>query len=164
MRIREIGAFAGCAAFALLVGLPAAAIDDVTGTYTGKLSCRDILAGAASKSKQDVSVLVLEGKGGGVALDITAGATTIAQAVVAFLVEDAAKADRGTITGPECGLDVVSRLGATVHAEVTIKAGSENGKLKGTLIGMDDESGLARICTFTAKRTSTADPTVVFCF
>lgn len=164
MRIREIGALVGCAAWALLLGQPAAAIDDVTGTYTGKLSCRQILAGAASKSKQDVSVEIIEGKGGGISLDITAGATVIAQAVVAFLVEDAAKAERGTITGPECGLGVVSREGATVHADLTIKAGSENGKLKGTLIGMDDEAGLARICTFTAKRTSTAEPTVIFCF
>ena len=163
MRVREIGALAGCAACVLLAGLPAAAIDDVTGTYTGKLSCRQMLAGAASKSKQEITVLVIAGKGGGISLEIDAGATTIADAVVAFLVEDAAKADRGTLTGPECSLSAGNREGATVYADVVIKPGSEQGKLKGTLIGMDDVGGLAKVCSFTAKRTSTAAPPIIPC-
>jgi hypothetical protein len=42
--------------------------------------------------------------------------------------------------------------------------GSEKGKLRGTLIDMDDDGGgLARVCTFTAKRTSTAIPVVSYC-
>jgi hypothetical protein len=63
MGIRKLGALASCGALALLAGLPAAAIDDVTGAYAGKLSCRQILAGAASKSKQDVTVNVVESRG-----------------------------------------------------------------------------------------------------
>jgi hypothetical protein len=44
-----------------------------------------------------------------------------------------------------------------------IKAASEKDKLKGTVIVMDDGDGLAKICSFSAKRTSMEPPPVTYC-
>ena len=95
--------------------------------------------------------------------DVIVDGTPIATALLGFLAEDAAKTDRARIAAIECGYDFLDKEGATFHAEVVIKAGSEKGSLKGTLLDMDDAVGLAGVCTFKAKRTSTAVPDVTLC-
>jgi|GEM_PF-4594105 len=152
-------ALVGIAALALAA--PAEAIDDVTGTYEGTITCREIAGGVAAKTKRDVVVEVVEGKAPFASVDVTADGTPIATAVLGLLAEDAAKSDRGKVAGIECGFDFLDREGATFHADVLIEPGSEKGTLKGTLLDMDDELGIAAICTFKAKRTSTkADVTL----
>ena len=160
---RRLAALAGIAAFALGHATAAAAIDNVTGTYEGKVTCQKIEGGVASKTKADVVVEVEEGKGGFASADVIVDGTPIATALLGFLAEDAAKTDRARIAAIECGFDFFDKEGATFHAEIAIKAGSEKGSLKGTLLDMDDAVGLAGVCTFKAKRTSTAVPDVTLC-
>ena len=160
---RRLAALAGIAALAFCHATAAAAIDSVTGTYEGKITCRQIAKGLASKTKGAVVVEVREGKGGFASADVIADGTPIATALLGFLAEDGAKTDRAKVAAIECGYDFLEREGATFHADIVIKPGSEKGTLKGTLLDMDDAVDAAGICTFTAKRTSTAEPDVTLC-
>jgi energy-converting hydrogenase Eha subunit B len=72
--------------------------------------------------------------------------------------------DRGKLTGVQCGLSFSNYVGGAVHADVVIKPGSEGGTLKGTLIDLDEAGFVAALCSFTAKRISTADPGPSPCF
>ena len=155
MRIATVVAFASF----VFTTSPAAAIDSVTGTYEGKMTCRQISNGATTKEKQDVTVDVFEGVSNFVGLDVGTASTKIG----AVLVEDTEKSDRAKVVGVECGVTYLNTLGGALHADVVIKPGSDKGTMKGTLIVMDEFAPLGSLCTFTAKRTSTAEPVVDPC-
>jgi hypothetical protein len=155
VRIATVVAFASL----VFTASPAAAIDTVTGTYEGKMTCRQISTGATTKVKQDVTIDVFEGVSNFVGLDVGTASTAIG----AVLVEDTAKTDRAKVVGVECGVTYLNTLGGALHADVVIKPGSDKGTMKGTLIVMDEFAPLGSLCTFTAKRTSTAEPVVDPC-
>jgi hypothetical protein len=157
--MKRIATLVACAAVALAAAAPAAAIDDVTGTYEGKLTCRQISNGTATKVKQDVVVGLDEGKGGFVAVDVG----SLATAIGGILVEDTAKTDRAKIVGVECGVTYLNTVGGALHADLVIKPGSDKGTVKGTLVVMDEAVPLGSLCTFTAKRTSTTPPKLDLC-
>jgi hypothetical protein len=154
MRVATVAAFA---AFAFAAS-PAAAIDNVTGTYEGKMTCRQIASGATTKVKQDVTVDVFEGKS-----NIGVDVGSVSTAIGGVLVEDTAKTDRAKLVGVECGVTFLNTAGGVLHADVVIKPGSDKGTIKGTLIVMDEFAPLGSLCTFTAKRTSTAEPDIEPC-
>lgn len=162
MEIRGSGSLSAFAALMLLAGAPAEAIDSVTGTYAGKLSCHENASGAVSKFKQDVTVEILL-VGAIFNLDILAGMTSVAESVRGVVVADAAKADRATLAGVDCILGAMTLRGTALDANIVIKPGSEKGTVKGTLIQLDSEGSTSRICSLTAKRTSTADLSVFEC-
>lgn len=152
----------GFVASLALVGVPAAAIDDVTGIYEGKLTCQQIAEGFPGKTKRDAIVTVSE-EMGAIALDIHAGGEPVATALRGFVADDSAKAKHGKITAVECGLSVASKNGAVIHADVTIKPGSEKGKLKATVILMEPATQTAALCRISAKRTTTDGVMVQLC-
>lgn len=152
---------ATAASFAL-AGAPAAAVDDVTGTYEGKMTCNEIADGFPGKSKRDVTVAVIE-EMGEIILDILAGEDEVGTALRGFVADDSAKAKRGKLTALQCGLSVGNRNGAVIHADVRIKPGSEKGKLKGTVILMETATGTAALCKISAKRTTIDPGTVTLC-
>jgi hypothetical protein len=156
MRFVTVVAFA---AFAFASPRPAAAIDSVTGTYEGKMTCRQISTGATTKAKTDVTVDVFEGLSNFVGDDVGTASTAIG----AVLVEDTAKTDRAKLVGVECGVTYLNTVGGALHADIVIKPGSDKGTIKGTLIVMDENAPLGSLCTFTAKRTSTAEPDIDPC-
>jgi hypothetical protein len=156
MRVASIVAIS---AFVLAAAAPAAAIDSVTGTYEGKMTCRQIASGATTKVKQDVVVGIFEGTSNFIGVDVG----DVSTAIGGILVEDTAKADRAKLVGVECGVSYLNTVGGVLHADVVIKPGSDKGTLKGTLIVMDELAPLGSLCTFTAKRTSTAEPVVDQC-
>jgi hypothetical protein len=144
------------AAFGIALATSAGAADNLTGSYEGKLTCKGLVAGAAAKTKQDVTIAVSESKIG-VALKITAGATEIGDALRAFVMDDAGKPDRAKVFGVDCDMDLVSLSNLTLIADAVAKEGSDKATLKGALT---DTTGKTQIldCTFSAKRTSTAPP------
>lgn len=145
---------------ALLAGAPSAALDLTVGAYQGKATCRQIVSGAASKTKHDVTLSISEG-GAGLVLQMTGTAEFAATGTVnAVLAEDAEKTDRGAFNGFAC--DNNGANGTTVHADVVIKS-SGKATLKGTVLRSDAATSDVRICTFTAKRTSISAPPVIPC-
>lgn len=148
---------------ALAVGLPAAALDNLSGTYEGKLRCRQTVAGVTTKSKQAAVVLVDQDMDGSLALDVSASGVPLAGVIFGRVVPDATRPNRGSLAAVECGLDVLSELGAMIHADAVVKPGSAKGSLKGTLIDLDASGSTVRLCTFKVKRTSTVTPPMSLC-
>jgi hypothetical protein len=155
--------FVAIGALALLCGPPAAAIDVASGTWEGKMTCRQVAGGVAAKTKQDVTITIGEDMGD-VGVDVHAGMTPIATAIGGFLAEDGAKPNKAKLVGVECGLSWNQQSGATIHADVTIPPGSPKGTLKGTLTLMDIATTTAMQCSFSAKRTSTVVGMLSPCF
>ena len=157
------GRFGAIGALALLCAAPGAAIDSVSGTWEGKLTCREVAGGVASKTKQDVTVRIGEDMGN-VGVDVHSGMTPIATAIGGFLAEDGAKQNKAKLVGIECGLSWNQQSGGAIQADVTIPPGSTKGTLKGTLTLMDSATTRAAQCTFSAKRTSTVVGQLSPCF
>jgi hypothetical protein len=152
------------AATALALGLSAlaGAIDNLTGSWTGKMSCKGYAAGAPEKAKHDVSISVVQTKGA--RLRFVSGGIALGDPVVLYTQADATKPDRAKIQGLDCGSNLESIASLTMEADVVIKPGSEKGTMKGSLIRRDaSESGLIPVCTFNAKRTSTELPEIPSC-
>jgi hypothetical protein len=158
MKAREWGILAlGAIA---LGAAPASALDTVAGTYEGKATCRQIVAGAASKSKHDVVMSVVN-PGATLSLQITGSADFAATGTVDGTVAgDAAKPDRGAFTGFACGGSGVN--GIAVHGDVVVKS-TGRASVKGTILQADEPTDAVRICTFAVKRTAINAPPVIPC-
>jgi hypothetical protein len=154
-----LSALAG-AALAAICASPAAALDDATGTYTGKMKCEYLDAGNPLKEKHNVTVrLVEDGNGERLGLDTDGG--TFVSTTIGQVIDSTDKPDRGKYSGLSCTLNPVSLNGSSVHADLTIKPGSEKGSIKGTVHVHQPET--AGFCTFSAKRTATVAPSVFLC-
>jgi hypothetical protein len=154
----------GYAASTLALGLvlaaaPASALDTLTGSYEGKMTCKGIEAGSPVKEKQEIVIEVVDTKG--VALRLLSNGVQVGEVMTGRLAEDSAKADRGKLGGLSCSVDAFERLGSALVADAVVKPMSEKGSLKGSLTTLG-ENGVVE-CTFTAKRTSTATPEFSFC-
>jgi hypothetical protein len=158
---------ASLAAAALIgTGAPARAIDNLTGTYTGKLACRTYEPGEKpAKSKRDVTIEVVDNAQDPlVYLRISAGVAPIGETIHVSRYPDA-KPDRVKLAGADCSFDVYSQTGVALQAEAAIPSGSEKGTLKGTLSRQTEAPPALEICTFSAKRTATEPPTGInVCF
>jgi hypothetical protein len=152
------------AALALVLAAPAAALEDMTGGYTGKMSCKGYAGGAPDRAKQDLAVSVVESKGNP-RLRFAAGGVPLADTVLAYVLEDATKLDRAKLQGLDCGSTVASAQSLTVEADVVIKPAGGKGTIKGSLIRRDATAmpGVIAVCSFTVKRTSTELPEVPAC-
>jgi hypothetical protein len=139
----------------------AGAADVLTGVYEGKLSCKGLVEGTASKSKQDITIHAVEGKGI-VSMQIRAGATQIGQTVRTFVLDDAGKPDRAKLMGVDCPVNVATLGPLTLVADAVAKEGSEKATLKGTLTNTSGQSQIL-VCTFSAKRTSLMPEKFTFC-
>jgi hypothetical protein len=154
-------------AAAVLIGAgePARAIDDLTGTYAGKLACRTYEPGEKpAKSKRDVTIEVADiAEDPLVYLRIFAGAAPFGETIHVSRYPDA-KPDRVKLAGADCSFDVYSQEGVALQAEAAIPSGSEKGALKGTLSRQTQEPPALEICTFSAKRTATEPTGIEVCF
>jgi hypothetical protein len=124
----------------------------VTGTYDAKLSCRQVAAGVATKSKTEVAIEVLEAEE-----DTLFRIPDVADAIVAHKAANGAKPGTSSLAGLECSFDNGDLTGAALTVDATVKPNGKAG-LKGTLIEVDETADLVRTCTVVAKRTSTAAP------
>jgi hypothetical protein len=155
-----------CLAAGLAIGAaaPAGAIDSMVGSYAGKLSCKGYAGGAATKSKQDATVVIGETKGGAL-MRISAGGAPLGETIFVFALADATKTDRAKLQGLDCPSTVGSGHNLAMEGDIVIKPGSEKGTLKGSLIRREAGGmpAVIDVCTFTVKRTSTELPEVPVC-
>ena len=159
MKIKQLAVFA---AVALATASPAQAIDNMTGLYNGKMSCKGNQDGVPTKSKGLASVSVLEDTT--IRLLVTLDGVLLGGPVNVFRLTEDAKPDRAKIQGLDCPSSTSSTASLTVVGDVAIKAGTEKGTIKGTLIRRNQgDPSLIEACTFTVKRTSTELPEVVPC-
>jgi hypothetical protein len=157
----KLGRIGTIAAAAVLAAAPASAIDLLTGTYTGKMSCKGQSGIEATKSKSDITIDVVEGMG--VLLQVKQGPILLAEVVEALVLESMAKPDRAKLGGLSCLLEAGQLSGIAFQADAVIKEGSEKGTLKGSLIRYESGASIVDVCTFSAKRTSTAAPVLAAC-
>ena len=148
------------AAAALALGAPARALEDISGTYAGKMSCKGYSNAAPSKAKHDVTIEVLEGKVN--VLRILIGMNQLGANVQFTMIEDSAKQDRGKVGGVDCTLGWLTQNGLSVQADAVVKAGGEKGSLKGEVQHLDAQ-GIIETCSFSVKRTSTTPPQLGVC-
>ena len=160
MRPRVFGFLALTAAL-VLSGAPVRALESLSGTWTGKLSCKGSAAGNATKSKRDLTLRIFDDEG--VQMTVSADGALIGEPVRVFLAEDAEKTDRGRFAGVSCDLDAFSLQGLSIAADAVVKAGSGKGSLKGTLYRVSPMGVVLDDCTFSAKRTDALPPKIEFC-
>jgi hypothetical protein len=144
---------------AMLPGLAAHAVEDLTGTYEGTLRCVTTTAGVPSKSKQAVTVEVADNGDEGVTFEIP----TVEDRIVGLVIQDAVKGEHGVLPAASCDYEAFDQEGLVARLAVRTKVGSEKASLKGTLLRTSLEDESSAICTLDAKRVSTTLPEVVKC-
>ena len=105
-----------CIALSLLGSASAGAVTDLTGTYEGKLRCTTTTDGVVAKTKQEVSVGVMEGE-----RVTTLEIFGIADRIIGRLIEDAVKSDRGILPAVSCGFSDFVQEGVVVRLEARTK-------------------------------------------
>jgi hypothetical protein len=161
MKIHGLGSTLAACALGLALAAPAGAAESLTGTYEGKLNCKGLVAGAATKTKRDATIQVSEGKIG-TSIVITADSTSLGNPIFAFVMDDTGKADRAKVFGVDCELDAVARSDLTFVADAVAKEGSEKATLKGTITDTTDRTRILE-CAFSVKRTTAAPPKILGC-
>jgi hypothetical protein len=161
MVLGRTGILAALAAFALGSGAPAQAIESLTGSYAGKMSCKGQSGVDATKSKQDITVEVLDSEV--VLLQVTTPPLPLGAVVELLVLEPIVKPDRAKVGGVDCNLTRLSKSGIALHADAVIKPGSEKGTLKGSLIRYEGKASIIDVCSFSVKRTSTTAPELLGC-
>jgi hypothetical protein len=129
------------------------------GTYEGKLKCEATDDGIDSKSKQDVTVEVLDMGVDGLTFDVVA----VQDSIESFVIVDAKKTENGILSGVSCTLSSNTLTGALARLEVHTKTGKVEATLKGVLIGMSVKNTASSSCKLDVKRVSTAAPQVTLC-
>jgi len=147
-----------CALFGLLIGSPAAAIESVSGSYEAKLRCKGLQGGDFVKAKSDATIGIFDNGAGELVFDVSDLGT-----LEGFVLGSMRKPETGTLSGVTCGLSAASGQGATLHAEVKVKAGAGKASFKGTLVLMDEGASIASICQVKAKRVSDLTPKLLNC-
>ena len=149
------GAFGRFAGIGLLLAAclgasPAAAIEDLGGTYAAKLSCKGIAGTLRGKYKFEAELLIVQVDAGNVLFQLEG-----LPRGTGYLLSDAAKPGGGTLEAISCALEAGNYQGGALHADVKTKAGSDTASLKGTLVIYDFTLSAGNLCKLTAKRTST---------
>ena len=148
-----------CAGLALLLGAPARAVEDLSGTYEGKLRCATTTAGLTTKTKQAVSVEVVDSGTDGVLFEVV----TVEDRIVGLVIEDAEKAENGILPAASCDYEAFEQVGVVARLAVRTKAGTEQASLKGTLLRANIDTATSSICTLDVKRVSTVVPDIEPC-
>jgi hypothetical protein len=133
--------------------LSAAALDDLTGTYEGKMSCDSTSASGNSRSSFDTALFLDDANDGTVFIYVNnAGLFFFAE-----IVEPDEAPDAGRLGGPSCGF-TFGEGGALLQAAVRSKAGADKASLRGQLlIDPVGGSGLSS-CSFSVRRTTREIP------
>jgi hypothetical protein len=162
MHLVRIATFVAAAALVLGAGAPARAIDSLTGTYEGKMSCKGQSGINATKTKADIKIDVLDAEVD--LLQVTVLPVLPVGAVVELLVlGPLVKPDRAKIGGVDCTLERLAKSGIALQADAVIKPGSEKGTLKGSFFHYEGAASIVDVCTFAVKRTTTTAPELLGC-
>jgi hypothetical protein len=139
----------------LVSAAPAGAVQNLTGTYEGKIRCESLeTGGAPEKAKQDVTVAILDGVDG-VSVQVVSFSD---QAFVGYVIAVGPKPDLGILSAASCGFASPANLsGGILQGPVKTKAGSDKASIRTVLTFMNG-ANVAQSCLVTAKRVSTAEP------
>lgn len=147
-----------CVGLALGAAAPAGAVENLTGTYEGKLRCRSIASGVTDKTTIPVTVEV------GHQNDlVTIDLAGLVEAIQGYVVSAQDKPQNGVVAAASCGFDSQNLDGAVLHAEVRTKPGSEKASIQGTLIRTHPVEYQVELCSFRVKRVSTVPPNLTPC-
>jgi hypothetical protein len=147
-------------ALVLLVSAsPAAAVENLTGTWEGTLKCRVLNGTTVQKTKAPVTLEIIDSGVGGVQAELVSTDSTF----VGFVVAESAGAPKGVLASATCGFAFDDLDGGTLQADVKTKAGSEKASIKGHVAFMGVGQGTTRVCTIAAKRTSAVEPDIIGC-
>ena len=155
---RTGGSIFGLLAGAALAAAPVGAIESLSGTYEAKVSCKGIQGGAKGKQKLEIDLLVVDNGDGTLLLDWDG-----LQNGVGYVLTETAKPENGVASGIACTLTPAGLDGWAFRADAKIKAGSDDGTLKGTLLILDDVKLQSANCKVTAKRVSAVAPKLTGC-
>lgn len=144
------------AGLCLLGSMSAGAVTDLTGTYEGKLRCTTTTDGVVAKTKQDVSVGVMDD-----ARSVTLEIFGVEDRIVGRLIEDAVNSDRGVLPAVSCGFSDFVQEGVVVRLEVRTKP--QAASLKGTVLRTSLEEESSATCSLDVKRVSTQTPDIGIC-
>ena len=158
MKIRKIAGGLCFGVLGALLALPAGALESASGSYEGKLTCKQLAGGQRDKTKQDVEIGVSDNGAGGVLMQISDVGL-----FEGFLLTDTKKPETGTLSALSCGLALPGLVGSALHAEAKVKAGSDKASLKGTMLRMDLPEGASGLCQLKAERVSTIGPKLPVC-
>lgn len=143
--------FASALAGALCLGaLPAAAVEDLTGSYDVKLVCAGIDSGAVGKQKVETTLDIVDLGGGQILFDM--GAYPSGEG---YVIAQTAKPDLGVASGMTCDFDTEDRNGFLLRVDVKTKAGSDKVALKGIVVIFEEPEAESAVCKLKATRTST---------
>jgi hypothetical protein len=142
----------------LLLASPAAAVDDLTGSWEAKLNCSGIDSGATGKQKTETTIDIVDLGGGEILFDM--GAYPTGQA---FVISETAKPERGVVSGLTCEFDADAQNGLLLRAAVKTKPGQADATLKGILVIFEAENVESAVCKLNAKRVSTEGTKLVGC-
>ena len=145
-----------CVGLSLLGSVSAGAVTDLTGTYEGKLRCTTTTDGVVAKTKQDVSVGVMEGE-----RSVTLEIFGVEDRIVGLLIEDAVKSDRGVLPAVSCDFSDFDQEGVVVRLEARTKAPAAS--LKGVVLRTSLEGKSSSTCQLDVKRVSTQTPDIGIC-
>jgi hypothetical protein len=147
-------------ALALLVfASPASALENLTGTWEGVLKCRTLDGGETGKTKEAVTLEVVDSGVGGLQMELL-GTDLL---FIGFTVAESGNAQKGVLSSASCGFAFDNLDGGTLQADVKTKAGSPKASLKARLSLMTAAQGIARSCTLNAKRVNDAQPDIIGC-
>jgi hypothetical protein len=146
MRIATL--VAALAAGSWSLAAPAAALDDLTGVYDMKLTCKNLDSGVSQPFKVDEDFSLVD-VGDGTARFETMGFGP----GLAFVLTETAKPDRGVLAGTTCSVRPDSLNGLILRLDVNTKPADP--KLKGTLFFFGNDGSNSASCKFTAKRAAT---------
>jgi hypothetical protein len=155
---RYLGLLCACAGSFLLSGVSASAVTPLTGTYEGKLRCTTTTDGVVEKTKQDVSVAVVDG---GASEGVTLEIAGVDDRIVGLLIEDAVKSDRGILPAVSCDYSDFEQEGLVVRLEARTKNGAAS--LKGTVLRQSISAKSSSSCSLDVKRVSTETPGIDAC-
>lgn len=146
-------------ACAALDAAPAAAIGNLTGSYSGSMSCESTTDVESSRSKLPAGFYVDDNGGGNVFIYVNNTLQTFRTAVVA-----PGGADQGQLGGPACAIAPATG-GWTIRAAVKAKPGSTSASMKGELaiFGVGASPHSVQLCRFSVRRVSTDDPNLTAC-
>jgi hypothetical protein len=141
------------------VGVPAHAIDSLTGVWEGKFTCDATSDTATSRSKADATFRFVDaGTGAGTA----AINNLFVNPIPITIVSGADKPDRARVAGVGCGFNP-DVGGLVLEASVKIKPGSEKGTMTGAVLTYNGALHTVTVCRFKVKRTAIKAPKIGAC-
>jgi hypothetical protein len=137
----------------LALALPAAALDDLTGTYQGKLTCDSTNATENFRSSMDTAFYVDDANDGSAFVYIN---NTLIVFRVA-IAEPSETPDTGRFGGPSCGFTFAAG-GSLLHGAVRSKEGEDKASLRGVFVLNPLGGPALTSCSYSVRRTSRSIP------